>query len=150
MSFSFGIIDLIHHFALQILLFHSYISVLFLCFLKPSQLNRKKNEKTHSTFVRSYHPPKKKICSTSQQHKLNGYKWKQKIPSGQQEECLCCAGEQALAQDTQRGCGVSLLGDLQKPPRRSPGQPALSWTEQPPGIPSHLSHSVTIKTEKAA
>ena len=37
-------------------------------------------------------------------------------------------GDQALAQVAQRGCGVSVLGDTQKPSGCGPGQPALGDT----------------------
>ena len=42
-----------------------------------------------------------------------------------QETLFDCEGDRALAQVAQGGCGVSLLGDTQKPSGHSPGQPAL-------------------------
>jgi len=40
---------------------------------------------------------------------------------------LYCEGDQALAHVAQRGCGVSLLGDIQNLPGHSPEQPALGY-----------------------
>jgi len=41
------------------------------------------------------------------------------------QETLYSEGDQALAQVTQRGCRVSILGDSQKPSGQVPGQLAL-------------------------
>ncbi|NXK53069.1 TNPO1 protein, partial [Chauna torquata] len=40
----------------------------------------------------------------------------QEVLSEHHEALLCCADDGALAHVAQRGCGVSLFGDLQKPP----------------------------------
>lgn len=42
-----------------------------------------------------------------------------------QEELICCAGDGALTQVDQRGCGGLLFGDLQIPPGYDHGQPVL-------------------------
>ena len=34
---------------------------------------------------------------------------------------ICCEGDGALAQAAQRGCGVSISGDIWKPSERFPG-----------------------------
>ena len=47
----------------------------------------------------------------------------QEAPSEHQETLFQCAGE--LAQVAQGGCGVFILGDIQKPPGHSPEQLAL-------------------------
>lgn len=48
---------------------------------------------------------------------------KQDVPSEQQEELVCYAGNRALAQAALGSCGISLLlEDLQKAPRHGPGQ----------------------------
>ena len=41
------------------------------------------------------------------------------------QEALFCVGDWALTQVAQKGCGVSLLGAIQKLPGRGPGQLAL-------------------------
>lgn len=41
------------------------------------------------------------------------------------ETLFHCESERALAKDEQRGCGVSILGDIQKQSGHSPGQPTL-------------------------
>ena len=38
----------------------------------------------------------------------------QEVPPEYKEECLYCAGNRALEQGAQRGCGISLTGDLQE------------------------------------
>ena len=48
----------------------------------------------------------------------------QKVPPEHEEE-LYCAGGQALEQVAQRGCGVSLTGDIQEPPGPTPVPCAL-------------------------
>ena len=42
-----------------------------------------------------------------------------------QETLFHCEGDPALAQVVWGGCGVSILGDIQKLPGRDPGQLAL-------------------------
>ena len=49
----------------------------------------------------------------------------QEVLSKHQETLLYLAEDRALAWVAQGGCGISLLGDLQKPPGHGPGQPAL-------------------------
>lgn len=56
------------------------------------------------------------------EHKLEH---KKEVPLKHQATILCYAGARAQAQATQRGCGASLLGDLQKPLGCGPGKPAL-------------------------
>jgi len=46
-------------------------------------------------------------------------------PSERQQTRLSCEGDQAHVDIAQRDCGVSLLGDLQKPSGPGPGQLAL-------------------------
>jgi len=48
----------------------------------------------------------------------------QEIPSEHQEMLFYCEGDQALKQLAQGGCGVSLLGGIQKM-THGPGQPAI-------------------------
>ena len=49
----------------------------------------------------------------------------QEAPPEHQETFFYCEGGQALEQVAQRGCGVSILGEVQKLTGRSPGQMAL-------------------------
>jgi len=49
----------------------------------------------------------------------------QEVPSEHEETLFYCEGHRALAQVAQRGCGVSHLGDVQKPSGHGPGQSAL-------------------------
>ena len=66
------------------------------------------------------------------------------------EALFCYAGDGALAHFAQRGCGVSFLGDLQKPPGLVLG--TLLWVslleqgldQMDPEVPSNLSHSVSL------
>lgn len=46
-------------------------------------------------------------------------------PSEHQETFYHCKGDQALAQVSQRGCGVSLVGDAKKLSGHVPRQPVL-------------------------
>ena len=59
---------------------------------------------------------------------------------------FACAGDQALAQVAQRGCGISILGDIQEPSGHGYGQVALggpTWE-----VPSNLNHSVLSSRQK--
>ena len=47
------------------------------------------------------------------------------VPCERQETPFCCEGDQALAQVAQGGCGISILGGIQKLRGHSPGQPGL-------------------------
>ena len=47
------------------------------------------------------------------------------VPSEHQEILFCCGSDQALAQVPRGGCGISLLGDIQKLSGHGPGQSAL-------------------------
>ena len=47
------------------------------------------------------------------------------VPPEQEEKILHSEGDGALEQVAQRGCGVSLSGDIQDPPGRGAVQPAL-------------------------
>ena len=49
----------------------------------------------------------------------------QEVPSEHEEELLPSAGDGALEQAAQRGCGVSFSGHIQDLPGRGPVQPAL-------------------------
>lgn len=49
----------------------------------------------------------------------------QDVPSEWQETHFYCQDDQALTQVAQRGCEVSLFGDVQKLSRHSPGQLVL-------------------------
>lgn len=73
----------------------------------------------------------------------------QVVPSEHKETLLCHAGDGA--QVAQRGCGASILGDLQKLPGHGPVQPAVgkpAWAGVGPGdlqmSLSHFSHSVIL------
>jgi len=48
----------------------------------------------------------------------------QEVPSEHQETLFQWEGGQTLTQVAQRGCEVSILGDIQKPPGHGPGKPA--------------------------
>lgn len=89
------------------------------------------------------------LCSAAQCQDKK--KWAQtsrrEVPSECQEELLYCAYGGEPAQVAWRGCGVSILGDLQKPL----GQSSLSdhawaggWTRWPPEVPASLNHSVIL------
>jgi len=41
------------------------------------------------------------------------------------EALFHCEGDQAMEQVAQRGCGLCIFGDIQRPPGHSPGQAAL-------------------------
>ena len=53
----------------------------------------------------------------------------QETPSEHQETLFHCEGDRVLAQAAQGTCGVSLLGDIQKPPGCGPGL-QVAWLEQ--------------------
>ena len=56
----------------------------------------------------------------------------QEVLSEHEEELLRSEGNGALKQVAQRGCGVSLSGDIQDPPGQGPVQPAVghpAWQE---------------------
>ena len=55
----------------------------------------------------------------------NGHKLKQEVSPECQEMLFHCEGDQALSQVAWRGCGVFILGDIQKPSGHGPGKPAL-------------------------
>ncbi|KAK4825975.1 hypothetical protein QYF61_003544, partial [Mycteria americana] len=62
----------------------------------------------------------------SDRTRANGHNLKyRRFPLNIRETLCYYEGDQALAQVAQRGCGVSTLGDIQKPSGRGPGQPAL-------------------------
>lgn len=50
----------------------------------------------------------------------------------------------------ERDCGFPLLGDLQMPPGRGPGQPALGVPAWPPDVPVSLGHSVILGSGERA
>ena len=56
----------------------------------------------------------------------NGHKWKhRRFCLNIRKHFFYCEGDQALEQVAQRGCRVSSLGDMQKPPGHGAEQPAL-------------------------
>ncbi|KAK4818637.1 hypothetical protein QYF61_016608 [Mycteria americana] len=69
----------------------------------------------------------------------------QQGPSEHQETLFDCEGDRALAQVALRACGVSILGDTQKPSGHSSGQPALDFSHY---LPEHP-HRETDKCELA-
>lgn len=68
----------------------------------------------------------------------------QENPSEHQERLFPGVGDGAVGQVTQRSCGLSLFGDLQKPPGRGPGHPAQGGLavagedQRYPEVPAHL------------
>jgi len=71
------------------------------------------------------------------------------VPSEHQEMLFYWRSDGALTPIAQRGCGVSCLGDIQKPSGHCPGQSHLggpawagSWTRWPPEVCSSLYLSV--------
>lgn len=88
-------------------------------------------------------------------HRAQAHNWKhkwaqndtQEVPSEYQEMLFQWDPDLALAQVTQRCCGVSLLGYMQKPPWQTAlGHPAWAggWIRWPPEIPSHLKSPVVL------
>jgi len=49
----------------------------------------------------------------------------EEVPAEHEEELLPSEGDGAVAQAAQRGCGVSVSGDVQAPPGQGPVQPAV-------------------------
>ena len=62
----------------------------------------------------------------------------QEVPSEHQETVSHCEGGRALAQVAQGGCGVSILGGIQKPS----GHLTVGGTT--PAVPSNLNPSVIL------
>ena len=69
----------------------------------------------------------------------------QEAPSEHQEIVFDCVGDQPLAQVVQGGCGVSILGDIQKPSGHGPEQAALGGPAWAGGLDqSNLSYSMIL------
>lgn len=56
-----------------------------------------------------------------------GTDWNKRFLRNIREHFCHHESDQALVQVTQRGCGVSIPGDSQKPPGYGPEQPTLRW-----------------------
>lgn len=65
----------------------------------------------------------------------------QEFPSEHQQTLLHIEGVRALAQDAQRGCGGSLLGNSQKVPRHIPGLSAVGSPASPGRLGKRTSRS---------
>ena len=55
-----------------------------------------------------------------------GTAWNMEIPLKHNKPLFYCEGGQTLEEVAWRGCGVSILGDIQNPSGHGPGQPALA------------------------
>ncbi|KAK4811742.1 hypothetical protein QYF61_005310 [Mycteria americana] len=64
----------------------------------------------------------KRLRGISSMTRDNGHKLKQEVSSEYQKMLFHCESDQALAQIAWKGCGVSILGDIQKPCGHGPGK----------------------------
>lgn len=96
------------------------------------------------------------VCPVTGQETMHGHKLKLRMfPLNMMENIFYCVSDWTLAEVVQGGCGVSILGHIQKPAgvilgKCLRGGPAWAggWIRWAPKIPSNLSHSLVTRRIK--